>query len=57
MLLPVIISPFGNYLSRVYAAAAIPTEMLDAARVDGAGETKIFRSSATNRLLRLTERK
>jgi multiple sugar transport system permease protein len=44
VLLPSILSPFGIYLSRVYAASAIPTQMLEAARIDGAGEWRIFRS-------------
>ncbi|MEV7424592.1 MULTISPECIES: carbohydrate ABC transporter permease [unclassified Streptomyces] len=43
VLLPSIISPFGIYLCRVYAASTIPTEMLEAARIDGAGEWRIFR--------------
>lgn len=46
VLLPVIISPFGIYLSRVYAAAAMPTETLEAARIDGANEWRIFRTIA-----------
>lgn len=40
--LPSIVSPFGVYLSRVYAAASIPDELIEAARVDGAGELRIF---------------
>ncbi|HXV92809.1 MAG TPA: carbohydrate ABC transporter permease [Pseudonocardia sp.] len=40
--LPSIVSPFGVYLSRVYAAASVPDELLEAARVDGAGEMRIF---------------
>ncbi|GAB3398543.1 carbohydrate ABC transporter permease [Humibacter soli] len=44
VLLPVIISPFGIYLSRVYAAAAIPSDTLEAARIDGANEWRIFRT-------------
>jgi multiple sugar transport system permease protein len=46
VLLPVIISPFGIYLSRVYAAAAMPMETLEAARIDGANEWRIFRTIA-----------
>ncbi|MFT2817279.1 carbohydrate ABC transporter permease [Leifsonia sp. A12D58] len=42
VLLPLIISPFGIYLSRVYASAAVPQETIEAARLDGAGEWKIF---------------
>jgi len=42
VLLPSIISPFGIYLSRVYAAAAVPAETIEAARIDGATEARIF---------------
>ena len=40
--LPSIVSPFGVYLARVYAAAAIPDELLEAGRIDGASEGKIY---------------
>lgn len=40
------VSPFGVYLMRVYADRALPDEMLDAARIDGAGELRIFVSVA-----------
>lgn len=46
VLLPSIISPFGIYLSRVYAASAIPNDTLEAARIDGASEFRIFRAIA-----------
>ncbi len=42
MLLPSILSPYGVYLVRVYAAAAVPGELMEAARMDGAGEWHIF---------------
>ncbi|MYW64221.1 ABC transporter permease subunit [Streptomyces sp. SID8379] len=42
MLLPSILSPYGVYLMRVYASAAVPAELLEAARMDGAGEFRIF---------------
>jgi multiple sugar transport system permease protein len=42
VLLPSMVSPFGVYLSRIYAAAAVPGELLDAARVDGASELRTF---------------
>lgn len=45
--LPGIVSPFGVYLSRIYATSAVPNELLEAARVDGAGEFHIFVSIAT----------
>jgi multiple sugar transport system permease protein len=44
VLLPSMVSPFGVYLSRIYAEAAVPTELIEAARVDGAGELTIFRT-------------
>lgn len=40
--LPSVVSPFGVYLSRIFAAAAVPDEIIEAARIDGAGERKIF---------------
>jgi len=40
--LPSLISPFGVYLMRVYAADAVPDSIIEAARVDGAGELRIF---------------
>lgn len=42
VLLPSIVSPFGVYLARVYAAGAVPDELLEAARVDGASEGRTF---------------
>jgi multiple sugar transport system permease protein len=40
VILPSLVNPFGLYLMRVYAATSIPDEMLEAARVDGAGELR-----------------
>jgi multiple sugar transport system permease protein len=42
VILPSLLSPFGVYLMRVYAAVSVPDELLDAARVDGAGEFRTF---------------
>jgi multiple sugar transport system permease protein len=42
VLLPSLLSPIGVFLARVFAADAVPNEMLDAARVDGAGELRTF---------------
>ena len=42
IIIPSLISPFGLYLMWVYAADAIPQELLEAARIDGAGEIRIF---------------
>lgn len=46
VLLPSIISPYGIYLARIYAAAAVPDDLVEAARTDGAGDFLIFRSIA-----------
>jgi multiple sugar transport system permease protein len=43
VLLPALVSPFGVYLMRVYAADAVDDSLLEAARIDGAGELRIFR--------------
>ena len=43
VLLPSLVSPFGVYLARIYAAAAVPDELLEAARIDGANEFRTFR--------------
>lgn len=40
--LPSIVSPFGVYLSRVFAEASVPDELLEAGRLDGAGEVRTF---------------
>jgi multiple sugar transport system permease protein len=42
MLLPSAVSPVGVYLMRTYIAASVPRELIDAARIDGAGEVRIF---------------
>lgn len=42
IILPSLVSPFGVFLMRVYAADAIPDSLIEAARVDGAGEFRIF---------------
>ena len=39
-------SPFGIYLMRIYAEAAVPSDLIEAARIDGAGEFRIFRQIA-----------
>ncbi|MDR6904878.1 multiple sugar transport system permease protein [Agromyces sp. 3263] len=42
VILPSLLSPFGVYLMRVYTQDAVPDEMLEAARIDGAGELRTF---------------
>jgi multiple sugar transport system permease protein len=41
-ILPSLVSPFGLYLMRVYAQDAVADTILEAARLDGAGEIRIF---------------
>ena len=42
VLLPSFVSPFGVYLARIFAAEGVPDELIEAARIDGASETRIF---------------
>lgn len=42
VLLPSLVSPFGVYLSRVFAEASVPDELIEASRIDGAGEVRTF---------------
>ncbi|HET9761774.1 MAG TPA: carbohydrate ABC transporter permease [Nocardioidaceae bacterium] len=42
IILPSLVSPFGLYLMRVYAQDAVADATLEAARLDGAGELRIF---------------
>ncbi|MFK3979039.1 carbohydrate ABC transporter permease [Micromonospora sp. NPDC050397] len=42
VIIPSLISPFGLYLMWTFATEAIPTEMIEAARVDGASEFRTF---------------
>ncbi len=51
VILPSLVSPFGVYLMRVYAAAAVDDSLIEAARVDGAGEGRIFVTVAMRLLM------
>ncbi|GAA1188008.1 multiple sugar transport system permease protein [Kitasatospora gansuensis] len=42
VIIPSLVSPFGLYLMWVFATEAIPAELMEAARVDGAGELRTF---------------
>ena len=42
VILPSLLSPFGTYLVRVFVSESVPQELLDAARIDRAGEFRIF---------------
>ncbi|MYS43579.1 carbohydrate ABC transporter permease [Streptomyces sp. SID8499] len=39
---PSLVNPFGVYLARVFCAGYVPGEVLEAARMDGAGELRTF---------------
>ncbi|TQE14780.1 carbohydrate ABC transporter permease [Streptomyces ipomoeae] len=51
VLIPYFINPFGVYLGKVYADSSVPTELMEAARIDGASEVRVFFSIAL-RLMR-----
>jgi multiple sugar transport system permease protein len=42
VILPTLLNPFGVFLVNLYARDSVPDELLDAARVDGAGEFRTF---------------
>ncbi len=42
MILPAFFGSFSVYLAKVYAEGAMPPELMEAARIDGAGEYRIF---------------
>jgi len=42
MILPSLVSPVGVYLMRTYIGLSVPRELVDAARIDGASELRIF---------------
>jgi len=42
IIIPSLISPFGLYLMRTFSAEAVPAEILESARLDGAGEFRTF---------------
>src|SRR2546422_7973392 len=44
------VSPFGVYLACIYVASSVPDELLEAGRIDWAGEFHIF-TTITLRLL------
>ncbi|MEU0029124.1 carbohydrate ABC transporter permease [Streptomyces sp. NPDC006335] len=46
VILPSLLNPFGVYLVRVYVQESLPDELLEAARVDGAGELRVLWSVA-----------
>ena len=44
VILPCSVSPFGVFLMRIYAERAVDSSLIEAARLDGASEWRIFRS-------------
>ena len=43
VILPASFFPFGVYLTYIYFSTSLPRDLIDAARIDGAGEVQIFR--------------
>jgi multiple sugar transport system permease protein len=50
VLIPSMVSPFGMFLARIYAGAAVPDTLLEAGRLDGATEGRIFHSLVLRQL-------
>lgn len=46
IILPSMVSPFGVYLLWIFANESLPTDLIEAARMDGATEFRVFRSVA-----------
>jgi multiple sugar transport system permease protein len=46
IIIPSLLSPFGIYLMRIYAQDSVPDSLIEAARIDGASEFRIFRQVA-----------
>ncbi|MEI5522954.1 carbohydrate ABC transporter permease [Streptomyces brasiliscabiei] len=46
VLIPYFITPFGVYLGKVYADSSVPAELMEAARIDGASDLRVFVSIA-----------
>lgn len=42
VLLPQLFNPYGIYLCRIYAQSAVPDSLLEAGRIDGASEARLF---------------
>ncbi|ANN15673.1 sugar ABC transporter permease [Amycolatopsis orientalis] len=48
--IPVLFNPFGVYLGRIFSQGYVPGEVLEAARIDGASELKMYRKVALRML-------
>jgi multiple sugar transport system permease protein len=44
--LPSVVSPFGVYIAYIFATSSVPDSIVEAARIDGAGEFRLFFSMA-----------
>jgi multiple sugar transport system permease protein len=42
VIIPSCVSPFGVFLAQIYVDSSVPDELIQAARIDGAGELRIF---------------
>jgi multiple sugar transport system permease protein len=42
VLLPSLVNPFGVYLLRIYTEAAVSDDLIEAGRIDGASEARVF---------------
>jgi multiple sugar transport system permease protein len=42
VILPLTVYPFGVYFMSIYASEAVPDSLMDASRIDGAGEVSVF---------------
>ncbi|MGW8482637.1 carbohydrate ABC transporter permease [Microbacterium sp. NPDC055903] len=51
VLLPSLVTPFAFYLSKIAADATVPDELIEAARLDGAGDFRIFFTLASRLML------
>jgi multiple sugar transport system permease protein len=51
VILPQLVSPFAIYLCKIYAEASVPDEIMEAARIDGASEQRIFWSVGSRLML------
>lgn len=50
VLLPSLVSLFGLFLASIYARASIPDSLIEAGRIDGAGELRIFHTLVLRQL-------
>ncbi|HEX4790325.1 MAG TPA: carbohydrate ABC transporter permease [Actinospica sp.] len=44
VLIPGFVSPFGVFLARIFSESYVPDEVMEAARIDGASDLRVFRS-------------